>query len=541
MRTAQDQPDEPALAQRASDATNRRHSAWYVVGLLAAMALATALRFHALGAEDYWLDEIHSMVNSAGRRAEFETMPHGVILDEAPRFTDLTTDSNWAAVWRGMKADTHPPTFFLLLQSWRRLVGDGELLARVPAACFSILSILPVSLILWIHGRRGSAVLMAFILALSFSHIHVAQQCRPYSLGMLLVCAGYASLVKMDASWNELTRRQRFLWAAGYGLCLYLAALTHYFTILALLGVGMLCLVRFRGAVRRVCIGVALMAGIAFVITWGRQMIGQHELMSQQIWLYERHPRHLLRTLLRAADMPIRLLFEHQRFQLSWLSSIAGFVIVAGSFCILRRRRCPSVSVFVGWYLSVTVTLAAIDMLTGRQLLAHVRYISIAAPGLVGIMILAATRLRPALRWLVVSTFLVAALVTLRLPTQINPHNRLAAKLIAERVQPDSLLIFDAIDWQPFWVSQMYHNVAYYLAETMPGRLPPVVLLRDKPDIALLEEIKEYDHVVVVSPRVDKQPNPAADRYRLIDRTSYVRQVGRIYVFAQRETGGGVQ
>ncbi len=64
---------------------------WVIfAGLLAATALASGLRLYGLGDQAYWLDELHSMANSAGRRGEFEALPHGVILEAVPRFPDLT-------------------------------------------------------------------------------------------------------------------------------------------------------------------------------------------------------------------------------------------------------------------------------------------------------------------------------------------------------------------------------------------------------------------------------------------------------------------
>ena len=106
-----------------------------------------------------------------------------------------------------------------------------------------------------------------------------------------------------------------------------------------------------------------------------------------------------------------------------------------------------------------------------------------------------------------------------------------AAALVAERTAPDTLLVFDAIGWPPFWASQIYHNVAHYLARHPESMNLPLLLLRDEPDEALRKEIEEFARLVVVSPRVDAIPNPVPTRFQPVERTAHVHQIGRVYVF----------
>ncbi len=148
-------------------------------------------------------------------------------------------------------------------------------------------------------------------------------------------------------------------------------------------------------------------------------------------------------------------------------------------------------------------------------------------------LVLTALQLRRPIQRLSLASFLVVVLLTLRLPTQDNPHNRQAASLIAERVSPGCLLVFDAIYWPPFWVSQIYHTVAYYVPDFLDEPFPPCLLLRKQPSPELTAQLARYPRIIVVSPRVEAAPNPIPGRYALVDRTPYVHQIGFIYVFVQ--------
>lgn len=507
---------------------------WVIfAGLLAATALASGLRLYGLGDEAYWIDELHSMANSAGRRVEFEALPHNVILEAAPRFPDLTSDSSLSAAWRTMEHDTHPPIYFGLLLAWRWLLGDGEFAVRLLPVLFSVLSIIPVALILVEYGQPRPSLWVALLLAVAFSHIHIAQENRPYSLGLLLVSISYWALVKMEVGWDRFGQRRKILWMIVYGLAIYLALLTHYFTGLALLGQVAVVLLRTQGRLRRAWLVIVALAAVAFALTWGRQLIGQLDYIAGQAWLLERTADHPLRTALRFSDLPIHLLFPCERFKLNYLISFLGALLLAGALLILWRHRCGQAIVFVAWYLVPVATFVVIDLATGKQLLSYVRYASVTVPALTGIIVLAAQRLPRLARWVCVVVLALAVLLTAELPTQSNPRSRWAAELVASRLQPGDLLVYDAIDWPPLWASRIYHTVSYYLPAHLSLPSPPFVLLRDRADPALQQQMAAYERIIVVSPRFDGIPNPFRDRFEHVAATGYVRGIGKIHLFTR--------
>jgi len=507
------------------------------IAFFVVLALAATVRLYKLGEQDYWLDEIHSMTDAAGRRAEYEAVPHGAILPTPARFTDLPSGCNWLTVWRGMEADSHPPVFFMFFHTWRKVFGDGEFTARVPAAMFSVAAIFVVALISRVQNRPREGLWIAVVLALAYSHVFMAQQARPYTLALLFTCGSYWAIAKMAADWSVLSRRQRMLWALLYGAMCYLAVLTHYFAGFALLGHVVVVAVRRDRALMRSWAVAAALALVAFVLTWGQKLVAQWGFIESHIWLLEEHPAHAWRTLLRLTDAPMRLMFAHVPFRSNYLFSLIGLLVVSGCLLLLWRRRARHAVLYAAWYLVPLVTFAIIDLTTDKQTLSHLRYLSVAVPGLAGLLVLTVLELSRPLQRLCLAAFVLVVLVTLRLPTQDNPHNRVASAEIAERLTPDALLVFDATDWQPFWVAQMYHNVACYLPDFVEGPLPECVLLRSEPDAELVEQMVKYPRILVVSPRIGVVPNPVPGRFVPDHRTEHVHQIGKIYLFVRAPDG----
>jgi len=505
-------------------------------GLFVVLIIALGLRTYGLGDQDYWLDELHSLTDSAGRRSDFEAVPHGVILKTVPRFTDLTPETTWPTVWREMKVDSHPPTYFLLLLGWRWIFGDGEFAVRVLPTLFSVLSIIPVALMLRAYGLVRPGVWAATLCAVTYCHIHIGQENRPYSLGLLFICISYWSLIKLITGWADMGRGGRWLWSLLYGAAVYLAVLTHYFTALAIIPQAVFLATPEARRFLRTWTLIIAGAACVFVLTWGGQFLAQLDFIMHQDWVQENRPDHDLRTVLRVTDLPIRLLFTHVRFEMNYIFSVAGAAIVAGSLISIWFHRARRAIVFAAWYLFPVLTFAVIDTVTDKQLLSHVRYTSVAVPGLIGMLVLAVRPLNRRLRTGLIVLFALAVVLTLQLPTQTNPENARAAELIAEQLEPGDLLVFDAMDWPPFWTARIYHNVSYYLPVYLDGPNPPVLLLRDPPSEALKQDITAYERIVVVAPRPDDIPNPIPNRYELVNSTGYIDKVGFIYLFARRAT-----
>jgi len=493
--------------------------------MAAVLALALGVRLYHLGTEAFWQDEIHSMYNSACARGPVERLPHGVILQDLPRYSDLTERSSLVAVWRTMDDDSHPPVYFMLLLLWRRLVGDGEAAVRFMPLIFSVLSIVPVALAVRELGLRRTSPMLALILALSFCHINMAQENRPYSLSGLLVNVSFYLLVRMEQRWSTWGARSKSVHTALYGMTLFAAMMNHYFAAFAFCGQLVYVLLRWRGPLLRAWLSATAAAALLFLFVWGPHVLGQRAFIASQDWLDEKLPDHAQRTVLRVVDLPIRMLFRVHRFKLSEPNALLGAGLMVATCIYLWLRRARPAVVFACWYFVPVLAFAAIDLATKRQHLTHFRYLSVALPGLAGLLAIAISELPTRLRGGAIALFLLAAAPTvIALPAQDNPHSRVAAALIKSDITPNDLLVYDAIEWPSFWALRMFQMVSYYLPYN-----PPTLLLRDQPDEALRAQIANFDRVYVVSPRIDAIPNPSPQTHPYVETSNHIFEVGWVY------------
>ncbi len=504
---------------------------WLILAAL--LILAAGVRFYRLGADEYWLDELHSLANSAGMRAEFEAFPYGELFTNRPRATDLDDGSSLAAVWRGMRDDTHPPLYFLLLNGWRKVFGDSEAATRSLSAIFSVLSIVPIALLFRRIGRPAAGLWAALVLTLSFSHIYMAQQNRQYSLALFLISLSYWAFAHASAPTSAgRTRRNALAWAS-YSLSVYLCLLTHYFTALALLGHAIHAAARLRGWNLRCWLAASVLASAGMVVTWGGVFIHQTQMIGRQAWLNDGPPEHIERSLYRLADAPVRLLIQQEPFRISPLRSLVGVLIVSTCAGLLLHRRPPGTLLMGVWFAVPCIGLLALDLMFEKQAMNHVRYPVVAVGGLAGLLGLAMGEFRPALQAVFGLTFCAATGLSLSTPTASNPDAKQVAAMLESELSPDDLVVFDAIGWPDYWIPHFYAPIEYY----MPEFTNPRLLLNEPQSVTEMSFVGTFERIWVISPRVDAIPNPAPDTHGPAGRSDYIWQIGWVYVFVAKTSG----
>lgn len=105
-----------------------------------------------------------------------------------------------------LKADFHPPLFYMLLHFWLPLLGKSEWLIRLPFILLASATI-PATYLLCreIFGAKSKISLFsALFLALNPLHIYYSQELRMYSLVTLLVVLSWYSLLKKDYFWTSI-------------------------------------------------------------------------------------------------------------------------------------------------------------------------------------------------------------------------------------------------------------------------------------------------------------------------------------------------
>lgn len=155
------------LGRRAEDSLTPRRpeDAAYAIVLAAIVAVAAFLRFDALGAPSYWLDEL---------------LGH-----------DLTTVAARQPWWRWLTGfdPEHGPLYYAT-QLVMRIFGSDEAAGRAAAALFGTATVPLV----WIAARRATgtyaaSVAAAALLATSPLHVYYSREARPYALLIFLTAA----------------------------------------------------------------------------------------------------------------------------------------------------------------------------------------------------------------------------------------------------------------------------------------------------------------------------------------------------------------
>jgi mannosyltransferase len=194
------------------------------------------LRLYHLGSESLWSDELESW-----RQSHFDTL--GEVLDY------------------GVRPDTHPPAFQIILFVVEHTLGDSEQALRLPSAIFGILSIL---VIFWIGARWFSyreGLIAALLMAVLWCPIYFSQEARNYAL--MLLAALLAS-----AFWAEVANsikhdlRVGIGESVGYVLTALFACYSHYYGLLLVILQCAALLILAAGKPRDLRLVAALFLGI---------------------------------------------------------------------------------------------------------------------------------------------------------------------------------------------------------------------------------------------------------------------------------------
>lgn len=199
--------------------------AYYVALAIVILLLASAVRFHRLGAQSLWYDEGVAYAHSL--RTLPELIPH-------------------------LQNNVHVPAYFTLLGWWQDLTGSSEFALRLLSALFSILSVawtyaLGARLF---HPLAGLAA--AALVALNSFSIYYAQEARMYAMLTAVAAASmwlYVGLLsRRSSNADEGGARGQLI---GLGLVNALGMYTHVAYALVMLTQVALVALAFCAALLR--------------------------------------------------------------------------------------------------------------------------------------------------------------------------------------------------------------------------------------------------------------------------------------------------
>lgn len=149
-----------------------------------------------------------------------------------------------------------PPLYPVLAYLWSGVLGDHELIVRLPSLIFGLGSIVLTYLIAGRFGRGGMPFLAALFLCLSPTHIWYSQEATPYAMSMFFLLAAvfvWPRVTAPAASWKDF---------ALYLTMVVTASFTHFYAAVCLVPFTVLGLMTAREIRHRILLinGLAVLA-----------------------------------------------------------------------------------------------------------------------------------------------------------------------------------------------------------------------------------------------------------------------------------------
>jgi 4-amino-4-deoxy-L-arabinose transferase-like glycosyltransferase len=142
---------------------------------------------------------------------------------------------DWSFFWKELRFDAvHPPLDYLVTRGVEAL-HPADWARKLPAVFWGTGAIATLTLLLRRRAGEGVALMSASLLALAPFHVRYSQELRPYSLGLLLVCASLLALDVFLARPTAIRLSLLFLACLATAYTLYLAALVLGVAALGLL------------------------------------------------------------------------------------------------------------------------------------------------------------------------------------------------------------------------------------------------------------------------------------------------------------------
>jgi hypothetical protein len=461
--------------------------------LLILLAVAGAVRFHDLTKVGLWPDEYWSSVHLAtGRGTAIFDLPHGVLFDPPPQ-TLLDAAPSWPHIWTGLRGIVHPPLYLIFLRWWMDLFGPADFSTRSFSVLASLAAIVILFDILRFTAGLPAAFIAAALMALSPMQIDLAQQSRPYTFLSLVALLAADALLRIERRGPSTAR------LAALALGLLATALTHYFSLGALVALFAYALIRLRADVRNRVLAVFAICAALFLICWTPFLWQQHrEFFRQQDWSLEPTGMRTM-PLIRAAALPPDYLFGPTSNRLEWLAPC----VIVYALPLLLIRRSKTLIFWWLWVVALIGQLVIYDFLNRTRLLTFVKYTSLAS---VGVYALCAIPLPTAKWWrwtlpcMILISVAVAGIERLQAgPPEDNGDWRGMAQTVDHMAGPhDPLVFYPSSFWGPAAI--FYLDIAHYA----PSSQRPVMFLENPADENAQRQLAKFPRIWLIGPNVQE-------------------------------------
>ncbi|HCF26339.1 MAG TPA: hypothetical protein DEV81_03815 [Cyanobacteria bacterium UBA11049] len=158
----------------------------------------------------------------------------GLWRDEGSTYFDALPTDLSEVIKTVTLCELNPPGFYLLMHQWMQWFGAGEVVFKLPALIFALLTIAAVYILGRVVGSPRIGFVAAALTTIAPEAIYYSQEARPYSLTALLSCLVVLLYCK------ALTSKHQKWYLFGFVLC---ASLLLYVQYTGLLLVGSLAVI----------------------------------------------------------------------------------------------------------------------------------------------------------------------------------------------------------------------------------------------------------------------------------------------------------
>lgn len=368
----------PVTAEAAAQPEHRpRGYHWAALALI--LAVAAGLRLYHLNRPALSLDEFWNAELSTGRGTLHETVERDR-LHVPPRGTSLADAPAWWTIPSSLDRVTHPPLYSILLRWWREVTSPGDGMLRAYSALTGAFAVLPLfATARLLHGPR-TALWACALYAVASTTIACSREVRPYGQLVLLAWLTVWQVVRIEHGRGPAPWRAAIALAATAAAMMY----THYFSVGLLAALALYAARRFdRRSLARCATAMGVAAGL-YAATWAPMILTQRRLAGDEAarWLRDPTDGHLAMTLLRAADLPMRLLIEPRNDAYPAPYFAIGFFLAAAALAWWRPRLAIWVTVIAG----VGGFILLLDLARHSRMLDFPRYTFTAGPAMAGLL-----------------------------------------------------------------------------------------------------------------------------------------------------------
>ncbi len=462
----------------------RRLRWFHLIILITLLLIGGVLRSHQIARESLTLDEYWTLYLATGRGNQLFDIPYGTVVHSPPP-VGFAGAPAWWHIWTGISSTTHPPLYHVALRWWVDLFGDRD----GPIRAMSTLFCLAAAFVLFDLMRRIAGpwhgLFAAGIMLFAPAQIDYSQLARPYTMLVFFGALLCDALIAIDRT-GPSPLKIAILAAAAMAM-----ALTHYFSLGAILASLIYIAVRFRGRRRKLAIAAILAGLLLAAILWGPVLFN----IWRQYSAYQNYTKGHTGGILELAQLiliiPLQLFLDPSHHW-PWTAIIPLSLLIFVT-PLFRFRRSPEMLLWWLWIICTIGMVAAIDLSRDSTLVAVVRYIFLSSPAIYAIL---ATPLPGRLGAMVPLLMFLCAIPFGLSRVQTGPEQstdwRLLSHQLHQMIGPhDAVALTGYYDVEP---ANHYFVIAHYTGEWKS----PVIFLSDPISKPAMSQLASYAHVWMV-------------------------------------------